>query len=618
MSGKVKSILRGSIFGALINLVTLPIAILDYYSWRASPIFLSHLTGILITLAFLYNSIYLGIICPRFNTTTKEGIRFSNYGNFLVLCGVGTAVGFYFLAIGFPWGFFMFLTYFFLTFCLQVVLIIFGFNIHRNKIEETGDFLFIDPKLTQPVTIISNLSLPDFLQKICLLGIKFFNLLLALLIIIMYILSGILTHAQITGGDPILGQVTGASAGLTTGFLILALVAITVFTIQYFALNRYPRLVKLLVILGIIMGGVFLLPVVNRPTMIKDADAQFEDTFGTGWANFPTSITSYTLSTPFVGSQFYYGYSWDRLSTPENYYYLNSSNHLFANYSDYQLYYDVKYPKPGYAGPTSIGKNTTIILLHSGGWNGGDKGMDAVQPTIHLASQGYVVFDVQYRLINSSLLDTKAEFGIEGLFQGTKPTQYRNVEGNYSIKDMIHDVGEFTFHLANLSERERFGARLDSVIFMGVSAGGYLASLTTYGYQHPWFAGNFSTALTIKGLILYNAPNDAEFFFYSGHPMYYPYLIRGSPTEIPEVYYYSTPSNFINASSVPTLLFHGTIDKMVPPVNSEQVYTKLREKGVTSIWIKGPFGGHGFDFGPYFSPVATYYVERFLFQILQE
>lgn len=257
-----------------------------------------------------------------------------------------------------------------------------------------------------------------------------------------------------------------------------------------------------------------------------------------------------------------------------------------------------------------------VIVIHGGGWNGGDKSGDGQQIADHLASMGFVLFDIQYRLVDSSLLDTKTEFGIENMWGTPTPTTYTNLYGNYSITDMVRDIGEFTRYLGELPAEERHYADLDSVIILGTSAGGYLEGITAFGYSHPFLAGNFSAALTIKAVALINPPCDAEYFFYEGHPMYYPLLIPGTPDELPAMYHYLTPSNLIDENSPPTILFHGTIDKMVPPENSQMMYTQLQAYKRPSVYVKGPFGGHGFDFGAHFAPINMYYLERFLFHTL--
>lgn len=433
-----------------------------------------------------------------------------------------------------------------------------------------------------------------------------------LILSVLYIAGIIMAHAQLTGGDRIAGQVTGAGCGIAAGFILLLMLVLTSISLKMARRSKYRRIQTVIVTIGMVLSMIFAVPLITRSRMVPDSNVQFDQMYGMNWNNFPSNAKAVFLPSPYVQSQFYFGFSWDRAGVaPEALVYRYSANNIYANESNYRLLYDVYYPAPGRAGPESVGKNTTIILTHSGGWNDGNKG-DQRHVSIWLAGQGYVIFDIQYRLLNGSLMDTKSEFGIDMGWKAANDSQ-RFVFGNNSIREMIQDIGRFTFYLTNLSIEERYGANLKSVVFMGVSAGGHLAAITAFGYTNPWFAGNFSQALQVKAAVLYNAPNDAEFFFYSGHPMYRNLLIRGTPNEVPDLYFHYTPSNLITNDSVPAIFFHGTIDKMVPPINSETMYQTLKNAGVKTIYIKGPYGGHGFDFGPYFQPIAAYYLERFLY-----
>jgi acetyl esterase/lipase len=604
---RINFFLWTSWMGILLNVATIPLALVDYYSWRESTILMGWIVGVLITITFIWNIIYLSALGQAFELNSDLGQKLNGKLSFLFLCGLATLVGFFFTGIGEPWGLFAFTGFYFFALVFQIEIIS---KIKKSRIDSENDNLIIkrDSKSDNKISVPQVLNLP---------GVKLFKKLFILLLLILYIVGVVLSHAQITGGDPILGQVTGAAAGIASGFVVLMMITITAISLKLTNRYTHPNLYKGLFLAGIIMGAIFCLPVVSRPAMIESGNTQFQ-IFGSDWKTFPSSITSPHLDTPFVGSQFYYGYSWDRLGNPENILYEEKNDILYFEHEDYQLYYDTHFPKKGQAGSNSLGRNTTIIVLHSGGWNGGDKGLDAIQVQNHLASQGYVIFDIQYRLLNSGLIDTSKDFGIDLNWQDPAPTAYNNVHGNYSISDMVSDVGKFTKYLASLTLEQRRGANLESVVLLGVSAGGHIGALTGYGYNHPWYAGNFSKDLTIKAMVLYNPPNDANYFFYEGHPMYYPYLIRGSPEQLPDVYNHSTPSNLIDKNSLPTLLFHGTIDKMVPPENSDQIYAQLQAHGCTSILINGPYGGHGFDFGPNFSPITTYYVERFLYQVLNK
>jgi acetyl esterase/lipase/uncharacterized membrane protein len=486
--------------------------------------------------------------------------------------------------------------YFIVSFMYHILIKVFLFRYKENRIE---DKVFSEKRLA-------------FIIKKLILGIIVF------VFIILYIAGYIMIHAQITGGGRITGQITGAGAGLAAGFILLLIIEVTFISLKYLSRRPHKRLFYFILITGIVFGITFSLPVIYRPIMIDEADRQFQDVFGSTWNDLPQTIKNNFLPTQFIESQFYFGFGWDRFGYDPEERYGIQKNICYANYGDYQLYYDVIYPAEGRAGPDSIGKNTTIIVLHSGGWNDGDKGVDAQQIQRYLAGQGYISFDIQYRLLNASYMNRQAEFGINFGFPPNPPVApYRNLFGNYSIKDQISDIGDFTYYLAGLSDIERYNANLSSVVIMGVSAGGHLGAIVTYGYNDPWFAGNFSNSLTIKVAVLYNPPNDAEYFFYSGHPMYFPCLINGTPDQVPDLYYHYTPSNLVSIGSPPTILFQGTIDKMVPPSNTQTIYDTLISNGCEAIRIKGYFGGHGFDFGPNFAPITMYYLERFLYNVLK-
>jgi acetyl esterase/lipase len=604
-SSNVPNILKwASLLGFGFQIISGIFAALDYFLWQNTPIFLSQAAGILITLSFMWAFGYFALMSKMINLESANGQRLNAAVDFFLFLTLGTLVCCFFLATGAVWGFFVLLG--FLLFMSIFHLVILGM-LRLTKRNPDNLLFFRDPQSQhqndQP-------AIRPYKQIAFLRIFRFFTFFIFTLL---YIIGAILAHAQITGGDRLLGQVTGAAAGIASGFILLLVGFLTCTTWKMAISVNRPKIAAFMLIVGIVLGGIFSLPLLFRHEMIRDGDAQFSAIYGTNWNSFPASTSPFFLPAPYLHSQFYFGYGWDRLGDypSSRYHYVN--NLLYANHGEYRLYYDVKYPAFGFSGANSIGKNTTVILLHSGGWNGGDKGVDAVQITNHLAAQGYVIFDIQYRLLDSKYMDFEADFGFDPGWEAPPPIQCNKVYGNYSIQDMVADIGEFTHFLACLSESERFGANLDSVIMMGVSAGGHLAAITAYGYHHPYFMGTFSDALNIRAAVLYNPPNDANYFFYEGHPMYFPYLIRGTPEELPDAYYHYTPSNLVNESSVPTILFHGTIDKMVPPENSDQIYRALRGANRHAILLNGRFGGHGFDFGPWFSPVAMYYLERFLY-----
>jgi acetyl esterase/lipase len=601
--------------GIVLILATLTLATIDYFSWWFSNPLLGNTTGNLLTVSFLYHLILIPwVMDPLFRSFKRPSVFgqvFNYMTDFFLFIALATVVCGFMLATGAIWGIFVWAGFFLLALGLDMFLI--GL-IWRGDIREMKIFYlipgwaaFVDSwEQREPLSLLWGRRTRFFWRTIP-------RIFTVILVLILYIAGGITAHAQITGGDPVLGQVTGAGAGIAAGYTILALCTLTVISLKGIHAKAHPKAAAAIGLIGIVFIGAYSLPFIHYGSIIRDTDQQFAAIFGPEWNTFPAEVQANFLPAPMVVSQFYFGYGYDRLGDPANIRYRMEADILYANYSGYQLYYDIYYPAPERAGPTSLGKNTSILMFHSGGWNGGNKG-EAKQIQVYLASHGFVTFDVQYRLLNSSLMNTTGEFGFNPGW--SVPPTAPNLYGNYTIRDMVIDVGEFIRHFANLTENARHGGRLDSVIISGVSAGGYLAACAAYGYHHPWFAGNFSDALNVRAVMLYNPPNDANFFFYEGHPMYYPLLIPGTPEQLPDWYYHLTPSNLVNASSPPTILFHGTIDKMVPPENSQQLYEALRNAGRDAILVKGPYGGHGFDFGPLFAPITMYYLERFLYHVL--
>ena len=101
------------------------------------------------------------------------------------------------------------------------------------------------------------------------------------------------------------------------------------------------------------------------------------------------------------------------------------------------------------------GQNSTIIRIHGGGWTTGNKGLDnMMQMNKYFAAQGYCVFDIQYGLNNESSILASLKF-ITPL----------NVQGNFSINDMVSQIGSFcqflTVHQAD------YGVNLSSVFILG-------------------------------------------------------------------------------------------------------------------------------------------------------
>jgi len=359
-------------------------------------------------------------------------------------------------------------------------------------------------------------------------------------------------------------------------------------------------------IAGIILILLFLFPLVSMPWTFSNANAQFQEEFGNNWrtengeGNENLIESPFKLSTPFFGeeNQLAEGIDYDL-----------KTNIIYKNETEYQLYYNIYYPTPS-ANEEGFGYNKTIIFVHGGGWVGGTKN-NSPHLLKYFAAQGYVVFAIDYRLTDINLLDAEAEIGFDIPDMESSDLEYLN--GPYRIPDMMKDIGDFTHHLASLSDEERMYADINDVIFLGQSAGAYLSALVGFGYNHPRFMGNFSQSLNITNLILYYPPIFADHFFY-GHKAFHNefQMIPGTPETNPDDYHYLTPTNLIDENDPPALLLHGTFDDLVPIENSDAVKMEMNNIGLSCIQIKIPFIGHGFTNNPQYHSLELFYLERWL------
>jgi len=424
---------------------------------------------------------------------------------------------------------------------------------------------------------------------------------LGFLILFGFGLRALDAHALVTGGPPVIGAITGLISGVLAGVLFLKTAALMALSVRLWKASR-PRLCKGLLLLGSCLLLCFALPFLMAPVAVSQTKTQLEQAFGSDSNMKEAEKSGQMMSVPCSGVSFYYG-----LGPYPN---CERKRHiLYKETKDYKLHFDVFYPKK-----EAIGGHATILFIHGGGWHLGDTGM-VWQKLAYLASRGYVVFDIQYRLMDPALVDVKRELGVSTRPRGPKGPAY--LCGPYRIPDMVRDVGDLTHYLADPSH-ETFGADLSRAFVMGQSAGGHLAGVVGFGYDHPYFDGVFSEALKLQGIILYYPPDDMARMVYYDHPMFATFgLIEGSPESNPEEYLHYTPSHLIQSGEPPTLIFQGTVDHMVPLYNARKIEAKLREVETPTVWMNGYFGGHAHDMTPSHGTPGLYILERFLYLVLQ-
>jgi acetyl esterase/lipase len=220
-----------------------------------------------------------------------------------------------------------------------------------------------------------------------------------------------------------------------------------------------------------------------------------------------------------------------------------------------------------------------VIVIHGGGWDGGDRGQ-IPQFNAWLARNGYAVADMSYRLAPAAIW----------------PAQREDV------------AAAIAFVKAHAPGWDVDGTRL---VVMGRSAGGQIAEASAYFLGDP----------AIRGVIALYAPADMRFAWQWGRPddvlnslQLLRQFLGGTPETAGPAYDSASAYLLAGPKSPPTLLIHGAIDTLVWQRQSVRLAAKLSEAGVPNILVSMPWATHALEFN-LSSPsgqLTTYAVGRFL------
>lgn len=208
-------------------------------------------------------------------------------------------------------------------------------------------------------------------------------------------------------------------------------------------------------------------------------------------------------------------------------------------------------------------KTNVLLFIHGGSWNNGDKNEfnDAIA-AVRVKLQNYAIFNINYRLAKND----STRF----------PVQMNDIESALNFIE---------------SRANEYNVNVSKVGLIGASAGAHLALLEAYKNNRNG---------KIKAVIDLFGPSDLT-DLYNNHPIpaqARPVLVNflgATPATNPEIYYQASPINFVNAQSVPTKIFRGTDDVVVPIAQSNALAAKLLANNVqvdTTIY-KGE--GHGWQ-----------------------
>jgi acetyl esterase/lipase len=233
-------------------------------------------------------------------------------------------------------------------------------------------------------------------------------------------------------------------------------------------------------------------------------------------------------------------------------------------------------------GPEVARARAAVVLIHGGGWTSGGRG-GVGRWNEWLADEGYVVFDVDYRL--------------------APPPRWKDAPD-----DVADAIAWVRAHAA------RFGIDPRRVGLIGWSAGGHLALLTAYraaGTEHrlPAVAAFFpitdlrtATQGCRPAWAVHDARSQIDAF------------LGGQITDHADAARVASPRVHVDGAASPTFLVHGTSDQLVPVGQSDALAAALRQVGAEHELVRLPGANHAFDlaWGSWSTQVTREALRRFL------
>lgn len=218
-----------------------------------------------------------------------------------------------------------------------------------------------------------------------------------------------------------------------------------------------------------------------------------------------------------------------------------------------------------------------VLLIHGGGWHGGDKARARELNIGHtLSAAGYAVFSINY------LLNVREQDPASGQFRIVHHAWPQNL---YDCKSALRYLR---------AESTRFGIDPERIAVMGGSAGGRLSQLlgATAGREE------------FKNHGLYTEQSDAVSCILS---FYGDYDIRGSklaffshlpPEEAAAKETEASAITYLDRHAPPVFITHGTADQIVPVERSRLLADHLKQLGVEHEYIEIEGAAHSYHLQP--------------------
>ncbi len=259
---------------------------------------------------------------------------------------------------------------------------------------------------------------------------------------------------------------------------------------------------------------------------------------------------------------------------------------VFHEERDLRLRLDIYMPRDA---ALAGGSRPAVIQVHGGGWIAGSRLEQGIPLLNHMASNGWIGFNIDYRLSPRATLPDHV----------------------IDVKRAIAWVRE---HAGEL------GVDPQRICLTGGSAGGHLTALAALTADDSSLQPGFedvdtSVAAAVPFYGVYDML-DEDAVYYEGLRSWLleEIVIKRRRADDPEAFRAVSPTHRVHAKAPPFLVFHGERDTLVPPADARVFAERLRAVSRSqALYVELPGAEHAFDLLPSLRTARVVEgIERFL------
>jgi acetyl esterase/lipase len=235
-----------------------------------------------------------------------------------------------------------------------------------------------------------------------------------------------------------------------------------------------------------------------------------------------------------------------------------------------------------------------VIQVHGGGWILGSRAEQGIPLLNHLAANGWIGFNVDYRLSP----------------RATLPEHVIDVKRAIAwVRDNAEDLGVDPARIA----------------ITGGSAGGHLTALAALTADDESLQPGFEDADTsviaaVPFYGVYDLLDEAKRYPHLHDWLFAKVVLKQSVSEAPELYRSVSPTHRVTEEAPPFLIFHGDQDSLVPVDDARAFAKRLEEISRNDVlYVEMPGAEHAFDIFPSLRTARVVEtIERFLRRVAEE